>query len=198
MFKQWVVLCGVLATVVLSSCNQTASDSSTSGSSLHVSDSSYANDFGPNEVDVSTYPPELQTIYKTLVLTKCATCHKASRVFNSQFVEPSGPKEKEQDVIARWKKQTPEIFQDKGVWRIEGATASSPGIWETYVKRMASKPGSIVRPYDAKQIWEFLRYDSERRKTGTSAKAWAEQRRALLAKFKAEHPDRYRELYEVP
>ena len=53
----------------------------------------YANDFGPKSIDVSAYPPEMQDAYKNILLVKCQRCHEASRPLNSQFVEPSAPKE---------------------------------------------------------------------------------------------------------
>ncbi len=157
----------------------------------------YANDFGPASVDVSSYPQEIQDTYKNIFLVKCQRCHQASRPLNSQFVEPSAPKEQHAAVIAKWKAENPEMFQDKLVWDIEGKTAAGPGVWERYVKKMMSKPGCNISPAEGKKIWQFLTYDSEHRKTGVHAAAWAEHRKKLLADFKAKYPDRYRELYEV-
>lgn len=157
----------------------------------------YANDFGPKSIDVSSYPPEMQAAYKDILLVKCQRCHEASRPLNSQFVEPSAPKDQHPAVIAKWKAEHPEMFQDKLVWQIEGKTASGPGIWERYVKKMMSKPGCNISPVEGKKVWQFLTYDSEKRKTGASAAQWAEHRRKLLADFKAKYPDRYRELYEI-
>ena len=157
----------------------------------------YANDFGPKSIDVSAYPPEMQDAYKNILLVKCQRCHEASRPLNSQFVEPSGPKEQHPAIIAKWKAEHPEMFQDKLVWQVEGKSAAGPGIWERYVKKMMAKPGCNISPEDGKKIWQFLTYDSEHRKTGPNAAKWAEHRRKLLADFKAQHPDRYRELYEV-
>ena len=159
--------------------------------------SPYANDFGPKDIDVSSYPPDMQKAYKEILLVKCQRCHESSRPLNSQYVEPSGPKEGHPAKIADWKAKQPEIFKDKLVWQIEGKTASGPGIWERYVKKMMAKPGCNISPAEGKQVWQFLTYDSERRKTGANAAKWAEHRRKLLADFKAKYPDRYRELYEV-
>jgi hypothetical protein len=160
----------------------------------------YANDFGPTTVDVSSYPQELQETYKKYLQTPgfgCQRCHTASRPLNSQFVEPSGAKEGHPAKIAEWKSAHPEMFKDKLVWQIEGKTAAGPGVWERYVKKMMSKPGCNISPADGKKIWQFLTYDSEHRKTGANAAKWGEHRHKLLADFKASHPDRYRELYEV-
>src|SRR5437016_10719656 len=52
----------------------------------------YANDAGPASIDVSSYPPDIQDTYKNLFLVRCQRCHTASRPLNSQFLEPSGPK----------------------------------------------------------------------------------------------------------
>ena len=157
----------------------------------------YANDFGPASVDVSSYPQDLQNTYKNIFLVKCQRCHQASRPLNSQFVEPSGAKEGHQAKIDQWKAANPEMFQDKLVWQIEGKTADGPGVWERYVKKMMAKPGCNISPDEGKKIWQFLTYDSEHRKTGANAAKWAEHRRKLLADFKAQHADRYRELYDV-
>jgi mono/diheme cytochrome c family protein len=157
----------------------------------------YADDFGPPAIDVSDYPTDFQSTYKDVFLVKCQRCHTAARPLNSPYLEPSGLKEEEQKRIARWKKEQPEIFQDRLVWQIGAAEGAKAGIWEQYVKRMMAKPGCNIQPADGRRIWDFLRYDSERRKTGTKAAVWAEHRRKLLANFKSSHPDRYRELYET-
>jgi len=174
-----------------------AEDSSYEAEKAKALKNPYANDFGPASIDVSSYPQDIQDTYKNIFLVKCQRCHQASRPLNSQFVEPSAPKEQHPSVIAGWKASHPEMFQDKLVWQIEGKTASSPGIWERYVKKMMSKPGCNISVADGKKIWQFLTYDSEKRKTGANAAKWAEHRRKLLADFKAKYPDRYRELYEV-
>lgn len=153
--------------------------------------SPYANDFGPGTVDVSSYPPEIQATYRELFLVKCQRCHTSSRPLNSQFLEPSGPKEGKEGKLAAWKASNPEIFNEKLVWQPEA------NIWERYVKRMMAKPGCNIQPAEGKKIWQFLTYDSEHRKTGANAAKWAEHRRKLLADFKAAHPDRYKELYET-
>lgn len=36
--------------------------------------------------------------------------------------------------------------------------------WKRYIKRMRRKPGSKIKKKDAKEIWEFLVYDSQQRK----------------------------------
>jgi hypothetical protein len=187
----------VLGTLIFSAHALWAADSAYEAERAKALQNPYANDFGPAEVDVTSYPADIQKTYKELFLVKCQRCHQASRPLNSQFVEPSGPKEGHQAKIAQWKASHPEMFQDKLVWQVEGKSAAGPGIWERYVKKMMAKPGCNISPDDGKKIWQFLTYDSEHRKTGANAAKWAEHRRQLLADFKAKHPDRYRELYEV-
>jgi hypothetical protein len=157
----------------------------------------YPNDFGPTSIDVSSYPPDIQNTYKNIFLVKCQRCHQSSRPLNSQFVEPSGDKKGHAAKIAAWKTSNPEMFKDKLVWQVEGWTPSQPGIWERYVKKMMSKPGCNISQDEGKKVWQFLTYDSEKRKTGANAAKWAEHRKKLLADFKTKYPARYRELFET-
>ena len=48
----------------------------------------YANDFGPEKIDVSSYLKEMQTTYRTLLVPKCGRCHTPARPLNSQFWNP--------------------------------------------------------------------------------------------------------------
>jgi len=66
--------------------------------------------------------------------------------------------------------------------------------WKRYVKRMRDKPGCEIK--NAKEIYEFLRDDSKIRKAAKK-KEFKAHRLALLVKFKAEHPDRYKLLFET-
>ncbi len=66
--------------------------------------------------------------------------------------------------------------------------------WKRYVKRMIRKPGCGISNADGKAIYEFLVYDSQKRKISKKAK-WKAHRLALLKKFKQEHPDRYQLLF---
>jgi hypothetical protein len=69
-----------------------------------------------------------------------------------------------------------------------------PDEWSRYVKRMMRKPGSGISSGDAKNIYEFLVYDSSVRKKKLLdeklAKATAEEKAAAEAKIKAVH-DKY-------
>ena len=190
--KTWLTLA-----ILISAGLACAEDASYEAEKAKALKSPYANDFGLASIDVSSYPQEIQDAYKNIFLVKCQRCHQASRPLNSQFVEPSAPKEQHAAVISKWKAEHPEMFKEKAVWQIEGKTASGPGVWERYVKKMMSKPGCNISPAEGKKVWLFLCYDSEKRKTGANAAQWAEHRKKLLADFKAKYPDRYHELYEV-
>ena len=69
-----------------------------------------------------------------------------------------------------------------------------PDEWSRYVKRMMRKPGSGISTSEAKQIYEFLVYDSSVRKKvlldGKLAKATPEDKVAAEAKVKEVH-DKY-------
>jgi len=66
--------------------------------------------------------------------------------------------------------------------------------WNRYVKRMMNKPGCNIAKAEGKAIWQFLSYDSDKRKKGTNLAAWKALRTKLVAEFKEKHPKRYEEL----
>lgn len=142
----------------------------------------YPNDLGPDKVDISKYPKDIQEGYK-LMQAKCGTCHSPARVINSQFLELK------EDEITAAKKNQPEMFKDKFVWQIES------GIWQRYVRRMMAKPGCDISSDEGRKIWRFIAEDSKQRKTGTNAKSWEEHRKKLLKDFKEKYPERYKELF---
>lgn len=151
----------------------------------------FANDLGPDKVDVAAYPKEAQEGYK-LLQAKCTTCHTASRPLNSQFAETDGKDAGARDAAAAaLLKSDADIAKNKHVWQVEG------GIWQRYVKRMMAKPGCEISKDDGKKIWEFISHDSRARKLGDKKASWMEHRKKLLADFKAKHPERYKELYET-
>ena len=115
----------------------------------------YANDLGPDAIDVSAYSPAMQQTYM-LFAQRCSRCHTLARAINSQW-----------------------------------ATAV---FWEHYVKRMWRKPGSQINGSEAKQIWDFLVYDSRVRKLDHREKFEAFRRR-LLEEFRQRDPARFQELY---
>lgn len=113
----------------------------------------FPNDTGPDTVDVSKYPADVQKKYEAF--KTCGQCHTLARPINSQL----------------WKEDE----------------------WRRYVKRMMSKPGCEVK--NGKAIFEFLTFDSKERKAKNKP-AFKAHRVALLTKFKADHPDRYKLLFE--
>ncbi|MDP3543913.1 MAG: hypothetical protein Q8T11_15705 [Elusimicrobiota bacterium] len=158
----------------------------------------YPNDFGPETIPdalLKTYPANVQAGYKKMISTKggCAQCHSAARPLNSRFVEPEGgiDDKKQEAALAALKKAQPELFTDASVWQIETK------IWSRYVKRMMNKPGCGIQKADGKSIYEFLAYDSIKRKTGENAKAWAAHRKGLIDQLKTKNPKRYEELKEA-
>lgn len=150
----------------------------------------FANDLGPETLDVSSYPKEAQEGYKILTV-RCAKCHSAARPLNSQFAETGGKDLKErQAALAALKKSASGFFKDKNVLQVEA------DIWQRYVKRMMSKPGCEIPGEEGKKIWAFLVHDSSARKLGAKNQDWMTHRKKLLAQFKEKHPQRYKELYE--
>ncbi len=93
-------------------------------------------DKGPQTIDVSSYPEEMQQKYE-LFAERCSKCHTLARPINSDYA-----------------------LEEE---------------WSRYVKRMMRKPGSGIAPKEAKQIFEFLAYDSTIRKKDLIEKKKAEQ-----------------------
>ncbi len=61
----------------------------------------YAADQGPNEIDVSNYPQEMQTLYN-IFTRRCSKCHTVARPINSDFT----PEE--------WKKYVQKMMRKAG------------------------------------------------------------------------------------
>lgn len=127
----------------------------------------YANDFGPETIDVSGYPAQAKAGYKTFQ-DRCTQCHTAARPLNAQYIDAPGSS------------------ADKWVSHYE------KGVWKRFTKRMMAKPGCTISNEEARDIVFFLVHDSKARKTGA---AWIAARKKLLADFKKKHPKRYALLY---
>ena len=158
----------------------------------------YPNDFGPDTLPadvLKAYPANVQAGYNKLISTKngCAQCHSAARPLNSRFVEPEGGMDdaKQDAWIAKAKKDQPDMFKDISAWQVETK------VWSRYVKRMMNKPGCNLQKADGKAIYEFLSYDSVKRKTGANAAKWAAHRKGLIDQLKAKNPKRFAELQEA-
>jgi len=158
----------------------------------------YPNDFGPDTLPadvLKAYPANVQAGYQKLISNKsgCAQCHSAARPLNSRFVEPEGGMDdaKQDAWIAKAKKDQPDMFKDISAWQVETK------VWSRYVKRMMNKPGCNLQKADGKAIYEFLSYDSVKRKTGANAAKWAAHRKGLIDQLKAKNPKRFAELQEA-
>jgi len=49
--------------------------------------------------------------------------------------------------------------------RVINSNYALPDEWKRYIKRMRRKPGAKIKKSEAKDIWEFLVYDSKQRKS---------------------------------
>ena len=127
----------------------------------------YANDFGPESINVSAYPAQAKAGYKAF-LDKCTQCHSAARPLNAQFIDAKGSS------------------SDKWVSHYE------VGVWKRFTKRMMAKPGCTISKEEARDIVAFLVHDSKARKSGAT---WRTARKKLLTDFKKKHPKRYVLLY---
>ena len=152
----------------------------------------YPNDLGPATLDeayLKSLSKDEQEGYK-LLQVRCAKCHQPSRPLNSQFIEAPGKTDAERDAaLAKWKKDSPEMFKNKLAFQPEAH------VWSRYVHRMMSKPGCDIPAPEGKKIWEFLVQDSVNRKTGKNLEKWEEHREKLIKEFKEQHPARYKELF---
>ncbi len=60
-------------------------------------------DTGPDTIDVSVYPEEMQDIYKNVFTKKCSKCHTISRPINAPYALP-----------AEWKKYIKKMMKKPG------------------------------------------------------------------------------------
>lgn len=151
----------------------------------------YPNDLGPETVDISGYPKDVQEGYK-IFQAECTVCHSAARPLNSQFLEAKGDTgEERKRALSSLKSSHPDLFakENRLIWQPEA------DIWQRFVKRMRSKPGCDITEEEVKQIWRFMSYDSLARKTGPNKERWIKHRKQLVADFKKKHPARYKELF---
>ena len=100
-------------------------------------------DLGPDTVDISSYPPNIQSSFEVFK-EKCGNCHSIARPLNAPFAAPEE--------------------------------------WNTYVNKMMRKPGAGIGKEQAKQIFEFLVYDSKVRKL-SDPNAWERHLQRLISEF---------------
>lgn len=148
-------------------------------------------DLGPATIDVSSYPAEMQNIYRTNFLKNCAVCHSPARAIHSEFLElPTAE-------AAALRAASPTLFDDPRV------LLPGSDLWKRYIKRMKMRPPCcgvcpVMSETEARDIWRFLVFDGRIRKTGPRAGDWVRNRRALLEDFRKRFPERYRDLFESP
>ncbi|MFQ5862608.1 MAG: hypothetical protein ACE5IC_05740 [Candidatus Brocadiales bacterium] len=104
-------------------------------------------DLGPDTVDISSYPPYIQSYFEVFKL-KCGGCHTLARPLNAPFATPEE--------------------------------------WNTYVNKMIRKPGAAINKEQAKQIFQFLVYDSKVRKL-SDPDAWERHLQRLIDEFQKEY-----------
>ena len=143
----------------------------------------FPNDAGPEKVDVSKYPEDIQAKYR-LFARRCSQCHTIARPINSQFLELS-PEEQ-----ATAKAKVPDLFKNDEIWHVEDH------VWSRFVKRMMAKPGANIQGEEGKKIWQFLVEDSRARKMGDNQEMWRLHRQKLLDDFKKSFAQRYDEIFK--
>lgn len=104
-------------------------------------------DIGPDTVDISSYPPDIQS-YFGVFKEKCGNCHTLARPLNAPYATPEE--------------------------------------WNTYVNKMMRKPGAAINKGQAKQIFQFLAYDSKTRKL-SDPDAWERHLQRLIAIFQEKY-----------
>ena len=148
----------------------------------------YPEDLGPADIDVSSYPAELQAAYRDIFVPVFSFLCGTARIVNSPVIELDPA------AAAELRRSEPGLFEDPRV-----AAVSADG-WKRKVKEVRDRPPCcgacpVLSSTDAKALYKFLVYDSRVRKTGARGAGWLRQRRELLERFKKEHPERYNELY---
>lgn len=91
---------------------------------------------------------------------------------NKVFPADKGPKTIDRKILATYPKSMQKVYYQLFSKRCSKChtlarpinTTLTPTKWQEYVKRMMSKPGSGIKPSEAKEIWKFLVYDTYMRK----------------------------------
>lgn len=133
-------------------------------------------DIGIAEIDVTSYPPELQRTYREIFLPVFGFLGGAARAINSSIIELD-PRLEQVERSAH-----PGLFSNPQI-----AQVSRNG-WKKRVDEIRLRPPCcgacpVLSMKDARALWRFLVYDSILRKTGPNADAWIRYRKELLARF---------------
>lgn len=100
--------------------------------------------------------------------TACEKCGYSIKAFAAD----KGPDKIDEKILATYPKVMQDIYSNLFSKRCSKChtlarpinTTFTPSKWEKYVKLMMRKPGSGIKPAEAKQIWQFLVYDTVKRK----------------------------------
>jgi hypothetical protein len=138
----------------------------------------FPSDLGPETVDVSRYPSDLQAVYRGVFQKRCVTCHAAARALNSPLLELE-PKR-----IAQLEAAHSPLLKDEKLAKV------GPEVWKIYLKQMRQRPAccggcSAMTDSEMKEIYRFVRYDSVVRKSGRNTLPWIARRKALIKKYAA-------------
>jgi hypothetical protein len=95
------------------------------------------------------------------------------------FTADKGPSHIEGSVLASYPRPLQETYEKVFSKRCSKChtlarpinTDFTPTKWEEYVKKMMRKPGSGIKTEDAKRVWQFLVYDTAKRKPSVAEKA---------------------------
>lgn len=106
------------------------------------------------------------TLSETIIVDDLAA--QATKVFPAD----KGPKTIDKKILDTYPKDMQEIYYKLFSKRCSKChtlarpinTTFTPTKWQEYVKRMMNKPGSGIKPAEAKEIWKFVVYDTYTRK----------------------------------
>ncbi len=110
-----------------------------------------------------------------------ASCTKCGYTLKAFIAADRGPDKIDGKVLATYPKEMQRIYNELFSKRCSRCHTLArpinvtliPSEWEVYVKRMMRKPGSGIKPQEAKQIWEFLVYDTAKRRKAVLDKLMA-------------------------
>ena len=108
----------------------------------------YPNDLGPDKLDVSAYPKEIQKGYETMV-NRGGKCHSPARPLNSRFVETAG-----KDLGTLVDEYVKQFGESTGMtvsvdWRIAGESLELPPAAEVQLLRIVQEALANVRRHAA-------------------------------------------------
>lgn len=114
----------------------------------------------------------LTALLITLTLSETMMVDNLAAQATKVFPADKGPKTIDKKILDTYPKGMQEIYYKLFRKRCSKChtlarpinTTLTPTKWQEYVKRMMNKPGSGIKPAEAREIWKFLVYDTYRRK----------------------------------